>query len=119
MTTKEFEYIKKNWDKCISGFWSYGLEPFELKIFNVIKPQGDYFVAIPAAEWYAFSKSASCENETEFLRCITEGSVTKVKIHHKKVQRITGYSKGRYLANWKNNDWKAEVRSDKMKQLGI
>lgn len=115
MTTKEFEHIKENWEKCIKHKWTYGLEPFELMLFETIKPEGDYFVAFPQLEYY------QSDNKQEFLKKIIEddNSVTKVKIHHKKVQRITGYSKGRYLANWKNNDWKAEVRNDKMKQLGI
>lgn len=115
MTTKEFEYIKENWENCIKGRWTYGLEPFQLELFETLKPEGDYFVAFPSLEYY------QSKDKNEFIRKLKEddNSVTKVRIHHKKVQKITGYSKGRYLANWENKDWKVEVRNDKLRQLGI
>ena len=115
MTTKEFEYIKENWDNCIKDRWTYGLEPFELILFETIKPEGDYFVAFTRSEYH------QSKDKNEFFRKLKEddNSVTKVRIHHKKVQKITGYSKGRYLANWENKDWKVEVRNDKLRQLGI
>ncbi len=113
MTTKEFEYIKENWEKCIKGGWTYGLEPYRLMLYETIKPDGDYFVCFTNDEYY------SSADKTDFMRRVREDHsfLNLVRIHHKKVQRITGYSKGRYRGNWEIKDWKIIVRDDKLKQL--
>lgn len=136
MTRKEFEYICENWDNCIripnymSGKWdkiphTFELLPFELYLINGLKPEGDYFVSIPISDFRDLVKTnelyKNCENKIEFiLKEIEDGTIKKVKIHYKKVQRIAGYTKGRWnVKKWENNDWKVEVRNDKLKSLGI
>ena len=64
-----------------------------------------------------FSSSPDKSEFTYKLLNFDFSDITLVRIHHKKVQRITGYSKGRYLANWEIKDWKVIVRDDKLKQL--
>ena len=114
MTTREFEYIKENWDKCINNRWTYGLEPYRLRLFETIKPEGDYFVCFTDED---YSSSTDKSEFTYKLLNFDFSDITLVRIHHKKVQRITGYSKGPYLANWEIKDWKVIVREDKLKQL--
>ena len=135
MTKKEFEYICENWDNCIripkymSGKWdkiphTFELFPFQLYLINGLKPEGDYFVSIPITGFENFRSNElykNAENKIEFLlKMIEDGTIRKVKIHYKKVQRIGGYTKGRWgVKKWENNDWKAEVRNDKLNQLGL
>ena len=132
MTKKEFEYICENWDSCIripKYMWeniphTFELAPFELYLINGLQPEGDYFVSIPISDFRDLRSNElykNSENKIEFLlKEIENGTIKKVKIHYKKVQRIEGYTKGRwYVKKWENSDWKTEVRNDKLKSLGI
>mgnify|MGYP000848089260 CR=1 FL=1 len=135
MTRKEFEYICKNWDECIRipNYMSdklnkiphtFELLPFELYLINGIKPNDDYFLSIPKSDFDNLRYNddyKSSENKIEFLlKMIENGTIKIVKINYKKVQRIQGYTKGKWnVKRWKNNDWKSEVRNDKLKQLGL
>ena len=135
MTRKEFEYICENWDSCIKvpNYMSdklnkiphtFELEPFQLYLINGIKPEDDHFISIPISDFDSLrydDNYKSSQNKIEFLlKMIEDGTIKKVKIHYKKVQRIRGYTNGRWnVKKWENNDWKAEVRNDKLNQLGL
>ena len=126
MTTKEFEYLKENWDKCIKDTDRYSLIPFDIFLINTFKPDGDYFVCLTKDEFnkHAFGSGIGFsyfQQIKEFIRKLEEDNsfVKTVKIHYKKVQRINGYNKGYRYKPWENNDWRVEVRNDKLKQLGI
>ena len=135
MTRKEFEYICENWDSCIKVPnymsdklnkipYTFELFPFQLYLINGLKPEGDYFVSIPITGFENLRSNElykNVENKIEFLlKMIEDGTIRKVKIHYKKVQRIGGYTKGRWgVKKWENNDWTAEVRNDKLNQLGL
>ena len=100
------------------------LLPFELYLINGIKPNDDYFLSIPKSDFDNLRYNddyKSSENKIEFLlKMIENGTIKIVKINYKKVQRIQGYTKGKWnVKRWKNNDWKSEVRNDKLKQLGL
>ena len=135
MTRKEFEYICENWDSCIKVPnymsdklnkipYTFELFPFQLYLINGLKPEGDYFVSIPISGFEDLRSNElykNAENKIEFLlKMVEDGTIRKVKIHYKKVQRIVGYTNGRWnVKKWENNDWKAEVRNDKLKKLGL
>ena len=124
MTTKEFEYLKENWDNCIDINISHTLIPFDLLLMKIFKPDGDYFVCLSREEFNKHVKMINYsirESLKEFIKKLEEDTsfVTTIRIHHKKVQRIDGYNKGYRYRAWENNDWKVEVRNDKLRQLGI
>jgi|LauGreDrversion4_2_1035121.scaffolds.fasta_scaffold71385_4 hypothetical protein len=121
MTTKEFEYIKENWDKCIrfsnnaiNGRWTYGLEPYRLRLFETLKPEGDCFLCFPSEEYDLVL------DKGDFMRRLADSDfscITIVRMPYKYVQRITGFSKGGYKGNWKEKDWKVVVRNWRLKQI--
>ncbi len=132
MTIKEFEYIRDNWDICIpSGHThfksvpnTFQLYPFELYLINGIRPEGDCFVSIPVSDFRDMALSEEYRNSEDkakhLLEMIESGAIKRVRISHRKVQRIQGYTKGRCnVKKWNSSDWKSEVRNDILKNIGI
>lgn len=116
MTTKEFIRIKENWDSYSNSniiFSYYYLDPFDLGLHNSLKPDGDYFVCFVMSDY-----NASIDRPY-FLTNLLDDSIRKVRIHHRKVQRVWRRNNKWRIDKWSNDNWRVEVRNDKLKKLGI
>ena len=117
MTTKEFERLKEHWDSKIRKRHYYIIEPFDIYVCNILKPEGDYFISVTRDVIRLIIK----DDFTNDTPTYTETTIPNtIKIHYKKVQRISGSGfSNKYIHKWEQDDWKVEVREDKLKQLGI